>query len=46
MVCPVGVTTIKSKLPAAIAAGIVVDLIARDEACYQQAAASGRLAHK
>ncbi len=46
MVCPVGVTTIKSKHPAVIAAGIVVDLIARDEACYQQAAASGRLAHK
>lgn len=46
MVCPVGMTTIKSKQPAAIAAGIVVDLIARDEACYQQAAASGRLAHK
>jgi xanthine dehydrogenase accessory factor len=46
MVCPVGVTTIKLKHPAAIAAGIVVDLIVRDEACYQQAAASGRLAHK
>jgi len=46
MVCPVGMTGIKSKHPAAIAAGIAVDLLARDEASYQQAAASGRLAHQ
>lgn len=46
MVCPVGMTAIKSKQPAAIAAGIAVDLLTRDEACYQQAAASGRLAHQ
>jgi xanthine dehydrogenase accessory factor len=46
MVCPVGVTAIKSKQPAAIAAGIAVDLIGRDEACYQQAAAGGRLAQQ
>lgn len=46
MVCPVGVTAIKSKQPAAIAAGIAVELLTRDEALYQQAAASGRLAHQ
>ncbi len=32
MICPVGVTTIRSKHPAAIAAGIVVDLLGRHEA--------------
>lgn len=37
MVCPVGKTAIKSKHPAAIAAGIAVDLLERDEALHQQA---------
>ncbi|MCK7611415.1 xanthine dehydrogenase accessory protein XdhC [Roseibium sediminicola] len=45
MVCPVGVTALKSKHPAAIAAGVAVDLMIRDEASHQQAAAGGRLAH-
>jgi xanthine dehydrogenase accessory factor len=31
MVCPVGLTTIRSKLPAAIAAGISADLLVRRE---------------
>lgn len=44
MVCPVGVTAIKSKHPAAIAAGIAVDLLTRIETHHQQAAASGGLA--
>ncbi len=44
MVCPVGVTAIKAKYPAAIAAGIAVDLLERDEAGHQQAAAGGGLA--
>mgnify|MGYP000082530261 FL=1 len=47
MVCPVGVTAVKSKHPAAIAAGIAVDLLVRDEAeNHQQAAAGEGLAHK
>ncbi|GAA0781366.1 xanthine dehydrogenase accessory protein XdhC [Roseibium denhamense] len=46
MVCPVGVTAIKSKHPAAIAAGIAVDLLERDEASHQQAAAGEGLAQK
>lgn len=45
MVCPVGVTALKSKHPAAIAAGVAVDLMIRDKASHQQAAAGGRLAH-
>jgi xanthine dehydrogenase accessory factor len=45
MVCPVGVTAVRSKHPAAIAAGIAVDLLVRDEAeNHQQAAAGGGLA--
>ncbi|WP_422376390.1 xanthine dehydrogenase accessory protein XdhC [Roseibium sp.] len=44
MICPVGVTALKSKQPAAIAAGIAVDLLIRDEELKQQAAAGGRLA--
>ena len=44
MICPVGVTALKSKQPAAIAAGITVDLLIRDEELQQQAAAGGRLA--
>ncbi len=39
MVCPVGVTAIRSKQPAAIAAGIVVDLLQRDEAQNRRALA-------
>ncbi|MHA7772816.1 xanthine dehydrogenase accessory protein XdhC [Roseibium sp. M-1] len=47
MVCPVGVSAVKSKHPAAIAAGIAVDLLIRDEAeNHQQAAAGGGLAQK
>lgn len=45
MVCPVGVTALKSKQPAAIAAGVAVDLMIRDETCHQQAATGGKLAH-
>jgi len=45
MVCPIGVTALKSKHPAAIAAGVAADLLIRDEATLQQAAAGGRLAH-
>lgn len=44
MTCPVGNPAVKSKLPAAIAAGIVVDLLERDEADHQQDTASGGLA--
>ncbi|WP_299813124.1 xanthine dehydrogenase accessory protein XdhC [uncultured Roseibium sp.] len=44
MVCPVGNSAIKSKHPAAIAAGITVELLERDEAGHQQAAAGKGLA--
>jgi xanthine dehydrogenase accessory factor len=44
MVCPIGLTELRSKQPAAIAAGIVVDLLIRDEASYQQDTAGKRLA--
>ncbi|WP_298981781.1 xanthine dehydrogenase accessory protein XdhC [uncultured Roseibium sp.] len=44
MVCPIGSTTIKSKAPATIAAGIAADLLERDEALHQQAAAGEGLA--
>ncbi|PVB62797.1 xanthine dehydrogenase accessory protein XdhC [Labrenzia sp. 011] len=44
MVCPVGISAIKSKHPAAIAAGIAVELLERDEAGHQQAAAGKGLA--
>ncbi|WP_269582110.1 xanthine dehydrogenase accessory protein XdhC [Roseibium sp. Sym1] len=44
MVCPIGVTELRSKQPAAIAAGIAVDLLIRDEATYQQDTAGKRLA--
>ncbi|MTH97140.1 xanthine dehydrogenase accessory protein XdhC [Roseibium sp. RKSG952] len=40
MVCPIGVSDIKSKHPAAIAAGIAVDLLHRNEAAHQQNGAS------
>lgn len=47
MVCPVGVTAVRSKHPAAIAAGIAVDLLVRDQAeSHQQAAAGEGLAQK
>ena len=44
MVCPVGNPSIKSKHPAAIAAGVATDLLLRDEALHQQAAAGEGLA--
>jgi len=44
MACPVGITGIKSKQPAAIAAGIAVDLLKRDEAQNLQDAAGCGLA--
>ncbi|WP_428641504.1 xanthine dehydrogenase accessory protein XdhC [Roseibium sp.] len=44
MVCPVGISAIKSKYPAAIAAGVAADLLERDETSHQQAAAGGGLA--
>lgn len=46
MVCPVGNTAIKSKHPAAIAAGIVVDLLERDETLQHQAFIGQGLAQK
>ncbi|TYC53840.1 xanthine dehydrogenase accessory protein XdhC [Rhodobacterales bacterium] len=44
MACPIGVDTLKSKQPAAIAAGVAVDLLMRDEARHQQATAGEGLA--
>ncbi|MES0882062.1 xanthine dehydrogenase accessory protein XdhC [Roseibium sp. SCP14] len=44
MACPVGISQIRSKQPAAIAAGIAVDLLQRDEANHQQTAAGEGLA--
>ncbi|MEM9633875.1 MAG: xanthine dehydrogenase accessory protein XdhC [Pseudomonadota bacterium] len=44
MACPVGISQIRSKHPAAIAAGIAVDLLQRDEANHQQTAAGEGLA--
>lgn len=44
MVCPIGSSTIRSKAPAIIAAGIAADLLERDEALHQQAGAGGGLA--
>ena len=44
MVCPVGVSDVKSKQPAAIAAGIAVELLIRDEAGHRRTAARERLA--
>jgi len=46
MVCPVGKTTIKSKHPAAISAGIVVDLLERVEAGRQLAASTPEILQK
>lgn len=46
MICPVGVTAVTSKQPAAIAAGIAVDLLVRAETGRQQAAAGTGLAQK
>lgn len=44
MVCPVGITALRSKQPSAIAAGIAVDLLMRKEAIHQQAAVGEGLA--
>jgi xanthine dehydrogenase accessory factor len=44
MTCPIGVSQIRSKQPAAIAAGIAVDLLQRDETNHQQTAAGEGLA--
>jgi len=44
MICPIGKTTIKSKHPAAIAAGIAVDLLERIEAAQKQETAGSGLA--
>lgn len=44
MVCPVGVPGIRSKHPAAIAAGIAADLLEQDEAAVQETANPGRFA--
>jgi len=46
MICPVGLPSVRSKLPAAIAAGIAADLLLRDEAAHQQAGAGGGLAQQ
>lgn len=46
MACPVGVTAVQSKHPAAIAAGIAVDLLQRDEAQKLYGKAGMRLAQK
>lgn len=46
MVCPIGVTAVQSKHPAAIAAGIAVDLLQRDEAQKLYGKAGMRLAQK
>lgn len=46
MVCPIGVPAIRSKHPSAIAAGIAVDLLERDQARFQHTKASRRLAQK
>ncbi|GAB4512477.1 MAG: xanthine dehydrogenase accessory protein XdhC [Roseibium sp.] len=46
MVCPVGVSAVHSKQPAAIAAGIAVELLIRDEAGRQQVTAREGLAQK
>ncbi|MEL7525036.1 MAG: xanthine dehydrogenase accessory protein XdhC [Pseudomonadota bacterium] len=45
MICPVGKTTIRSKLPAAIAAGIAVDFLERTEAGQKQETIGPGLAH-
>ncbi|MBO6756661.1 MAG: xanthine dehydrogenase accessory protein XdhC [Roseibium sp.] len=43
MVCPVGTPAIRSKLPAAIATGIAVDFLERDECARQQPASTDGL---
>lgn len=45
MDCPVGSGAVSSKLPAAIAAGIAVDLLERDEALFRAQTDPGRMAH-
>ncbi|MBD1546406.1 xanthine dehydrogenase accessory protein XdhC [Roseibium aggregatum] len=44
MACPVGLPAIRSKHPAAIAAGIAADLLERDEAAVQETANPDRVA--
>ncbi|WP_346915180.1 xanthine dehydrogenase accessory protein XdhC [uncultured Roseibium sp.] len=44
MVCPVGLPAIRSKHPAAIAAGIAADLLERDEAAVKETANPDRFA--
>lgn len=46
LICPIGASTVKSKHPAAIAAGIAVELLAHDEALLQQSSADAGLAQK
>ncbi|MET1415629.1 xanthine dehydrogenase accessory protein XdhC [Roseibium sp. HPY-6] len=46
MICPIGASTVKSKHPAAIAAGIAVELLAHDEALHRQSSADPGLAQK
>ncbi|GGB45139.1 xanthine dehydrogenase accessory protein XdhC [Roseibium aquae] len=46
MVCPIGLPSVRSKLPAAIAAGVAADLLLRDEAAHQQAGAGKGLAQQ
>jgi xanthine dehydrogenase accessory factor len=46
MVCPIGRPEIRSKHPAAIAAGIAADLLERDEAVIQKIAENGRKAER
>ena len=46
LVCPIGLNTIRSKLPAAIAAGIAADLLVRrEQAAAMQRPAADRRAH-
>lgn len=45
MVCPVGSGMVRSKIPAAIAAGIAVDLLERDEALFRAQTDPGRIVH-
>jgi len=44
MICPVGLPAIRSKHPAAIAAGIAADLLERDEAAMQKSSRPDRFA--
>ncbi|WP_299470434.1 xanthine dehydrogenase accessory protein XdhC [uncultured Roseibium sp.] len=46
MICPIGASAVKSKHPAAIAAGIAVEMLAHDEALLQRSSADAGLAQK